>query len=137
METTLILIKPDGVAKGICGEIISRFERRGLKLRGMKLMKLSPERAQMHYEEHTSRAFFGELVNFITSGPLVALAVSGENAVKIARSMMGTTNPLEAAPGTIRGDYALSISHNIIHGSDSQTSAARELKIFFTDDELM
>lgn len=137
METTLVLIKPDGVAKAVCGEIISRFERRGLKVRGMKLMKLSKDQAEKHYEEHKARPFFGELVDFITSGPLVALAISGENAVKVVRTMMGTTNPADAAPGTIRGDFALSISHNIVHGSDSTVSAQRELAIFFTADELV
>lgn len=137
METTLVLIKPDGVAKAVCGEVISRFERRGLKVSGMKLMKLSRALAEKHYEEHKSRPFFGELVDFITSGPLVALAINGENAVKVVRTMMGTTNPADAAPGTIRGDFALSISHNIVHGSDSTTSAERELTIFFTADELV
>lgn len=137
METTLVLIKPDGVAKAVCGEIISRFERRGFKVRGMKLMKLSRELAEKHYEEHKTRPFFGELVEFITSGPLVALAISGENAVKVIRTMMGTTNPADAAPGTIRGDYALTISHNIVHGSDSTASAERELAIFFAANELV
>lgn len=137
METTLVLIKPDGVAKAVCGEVISRFERRGLKIRGMKLMKLSRELAEKHYAEHKERPFFTGLVDFITSGPLVALAVSGENAVKVVRSMMGATNPADAAPGTIRGDFALSISQNIVHGSDSTGSAERELAIFFTANELV
>lgn len=137
METTLVLIKPDGVAKAVCGEIINRFERRGLKIRGMKLIKLSQELAEKHYEEHKEKPFFGGLVDFITSGPLVALAISGENAVKVVRTMMGTTNPADAAPGTIRGDFALSISHNIVHGSDSTTSAERELAIFFAANELV
>lgn len=137
METTLVLIKPDGVAKALCGEIISRFERRGLKIRGVKLMKLSRELAEKHYAEHKERPFFGELVDFITSGPIVALAICGENSVKIVRTMMGVTNPADAAPGTIRGDFALSISHNIIHGSDSVVSAERELNIFFSANELV
>lgn len=137
METTLVLIKPDGVAKAICGEIISRFERRGLTVKGMKLMKLSREIAGKHYEEHQDKPFFGALVDFITSGPVVALAISGENAVKVVRMMMGATNPADAPPGTIRGDYGLVISRNIIHGSDSTASAERELAIFFSSEELV
>ncbi|MCX7780776.1 MAG: nucleoside-diphosphate kinase [Negativicutes bacterium] len=137
METTLVLIKPDGVARKICGDIINRFERRGFTISGMKLMKLSREQAERHYAEHTGKPFFTSLVNFITSGPLVALAVTGENAIKAVRSMMGPTNPLDAAPGTIRGDFALTIGQNIIHGSDSPESAVRELGIFFEPDELL
>ena len=137
METTLVLIKPDGVQKKICGEIIGRLEKKGLTIRGMKLLKLSQEQAEKHYEEHKTKPFFGELVSFITSGPLVALAVGGENSIKVLRAMMGSTNPVEAAPGTIRGDFALSISHNVIHGSDSPASAERELAIYFSIDELI
>lgn len=137
METTLVLIKPDGFQKKICGEIIDRIERKGLSIRGMKLLKLSREQAEKHYEEHKTKPFFAELVSFITSGPLVALAVSGDNAIKVLRTMMGSTNPVDAAPGTIRGDFALSISHNVIHGSDSPFSAERELAIYFSPDELI
>ena len=137
METTLVLIKPDGFQKKICGEIIDRIEKRGLIISGMKLLKLSREQAEKHYEEHKTKPFFAELVSFITSGPLVALAVSGDNAIKVLRTMMGATNPVDAAPGTIRGDFALSISHNVIHGSDSPGSAERELAIYFSPDELV
>ena len=136
MENTLILLKPDAVSKGVCGEIIARFEKRGLKIIGMKMLQLSKEQAAMHYCEHQGKPFFEELVTFITSGPLVAMAVQGENAVKLTRTMMGTTNPLDAAPGTIRGDFAKTMKNNIIHGSDGIMSAEREIKIFFAKSEL-
>ncbi|MDU4960719.1 MAG: nucleoside-diphosphate kinase [Sporomusaceae bacterium] len=136
MEKTLVLVKPDGVKKGLTGEIIRRFEQRGLKLVALKMLCLSADKAQIHYEEHKDKPFFGELVDFITSGPIVAMVVQGEKAVKVVRSMMGTTNPVEAAPGTVRGDFALSMAQNIIHGSDSDTSAAREIQIYFSADEL-
>jgi nucleoside-diphosphate kinase len=136
MEKTLVLVKPDGVQKAVIGDIINRFERRGLKIIGLKMMLLTPEIAGKHYAEHQGKAFFGELVDFITSGPLVAMVVEGENAIKAVRTMMGATNPLEAAPGTIRGDYALNISNNIVHGSDSLTSAEREIGIFFKGNEI-
>ncbi|MDT8901220.1 nucleoside-diphosphate kinase [Anaeroselena agilis] len=137
MEKTLVLVKPDGVAKGLTGEIIARFERRGLTLAALKMLKLTKDKAEIHYAEHKERPFFGELVVFITSGPIVAMVISGENAVKIVRAMMGPTNPADAAPGTVRGDYALSIGQNIIHGSDSPASAAREIEIYFAPDELV
>lgn len=137
MERTLILIKPDGVQRGLIGEIIARIEKRGLKLAGLKLMQATEELAKQHYAEHQARPFFGSLVEFITSGPLVALAVEGPNAIAQMRKMMGSTNPQDAAPGTVRGDYALTVAYNIIHGSDGPESAARELKIFFKDDELV
>lgn len=136
MEKTLVLVKPDGVKKGLTGEIIRRFEQRGLKLVALKMLCLSADKAKIHYEEHKDKPFFGELVDFITSGPIVAMVVQGEKAVKVVRSMMGTTNPVEAAPGTVRGDFALSMAQNIIHGSDSDTSAAREIQIYFSADEL-
>ncbi|MBC8015905.1 MAG: nucleoside-diphosphate kinase [Sporomusaceae bacterium] len=136
MENTLILLKPDAVVKGVCGEVIARFEKRGLKIIGMKMLQLSKEQATVHYSEHQGKPFFEELVTFITSGPLVAMAVRGENAVKLARTMMGTTNPLDAVPGTIRGDLATNMKNNIIHGSDGPMSAEREIKIFFTTSEL-
>lgn len=136
MENTLVLLKPDAVAKGVCGEIIARFERRGLKIIGMKMLQLSREQAAIHYGEHQDKPFFDELVNFIISGPLVAMTVRGENAVKLVRTMMGSTNPLDAVPGTIRGDLATNIKNNIIHGSDSPVSAAREINVFFNDSEL-
>lgn len=135
MEKTLVLVKPDGVQKAVIGDIINRFERRGLKIVGLKMMQLTPETAGKHYAEHQGKPFFGELVDFITSGPLVAMVVAGENAIKAVRTMMGATNPLDAAPGTIRGDYALNISNNIVHGSDSPTSAEREIGIFFGTNE--
>jgi len=136
MEKTLVLVKPDGVQKGVIGDIINRFERRGLKIVGLKMMHLSRELAGKHYAEHEGKPFYNELVDFITSGPLVAMVVAGENAIKAVRAMMGATNPLEAAPGTIRGDYALNIGNNIVHGSDSPESAAREISIFFDSSEI-
>ena len=136
MENTLILLKPDAVAKGACGEIIARFEKRGLKIIGMKMLQLSKEQAAAHYSEHQGKSFFEELIIFITSGPLIAMAIRGENAIKLARTMMGATNPLDAAPGTIRGDFATNLKNNIIHGSDGPISAEREIKIFFTASEL-
>lgn len=136
MEKTLVLVKPDGVKKGLIGEIINRFERRDLKIAGLKMMVMSKAQANNHYNEHIGKPFFAELADFITSGPLVAMVVEGDNAVKAVRIMMGTTNPTEAAPGTIRGDLALSMSSNVIHGSDSISSAQREITIFFADNEI-
>ncbi|MBP2625656.1 MAG: Nucleoside diphosphate kinase [Firmicutes bacterium] len=136
MENTLVLLKPDAVAKGVCGEIIARFEKRGIKIIGMKMLYLSRAQAAIHYSEHQDKPFFDELVNFIISGPLVAIALQGENVVKLVRTMMGSTNPLEAAPGTIRGDLATNIKNNIIHGSDGPVSAKREINIYFNDSEL-
>jgi len=136
MEKTLVLVKPDGVNKGVCGEIIGRFEKRGLKIAGLKMLRLSRDLAQRHYGEHEGKSFFNGLVDFITSGPLVAMIVQGENAVPVVRAMMGATNPVDAAPGTIRGDFALTIGSNIIHGSDSAASAEREISIFFTAGEI-
>lgn len=136
MENTLILLKPDAVFRGVCGDIIARFEKRGLKIIGMKMLQLSKEQAAMHYSEHQGKAFYEELVMFITSGPLVAIVLRGENAIKLTRAMMGTTNPLNAAPGTIRGDFATTMENNIIHGSDGTISAEREIKNFFTTNEL-
>ena len=133
IETTLVLVKPDGVARGLCGEIVARFERRGYELRGARLLRVSRALAQQHYAEHKGKPFFGELVSFITSGPVLAVAVRGENAIAGVRSMMGATNPADSAPGTIRGDYATLLSENIVHGSDSKRSARRELKLFFPD----
>lgn len=133
METTLVLLKPDAVRRGLMAEIIGRFERRGFRFRGMRLLQLDRETAERHYAEHAERPFFGELVAFITSGPIVALALEADGAVQVVRDMMGTTNPLESAPGTIRGDLALVLSENVIHGSDSPASAERELALFFPD----
>ncbi len=132
-ETTLVLVKPDGVSRGLCGEIVSRFERRGYELRGARLLKITRALGQQHYAEHKGKPFFGELVAFITSGPVLALAVRGEGAIAGVRTMMGATNPADSAPGTIRGDLATLLSENIVHGSDSRASAKRELALFFPD----
>ena len=137
METTLILIKPDGVQRGLIGEIINRLERKGLKIVGMKLMQASDKIANEHYAEHVGKPFFASLVDFITSSPLVALAVEGDNAVDVSRNLMGSTNPQDAAPGTIRGDFGMTIGMNLIHGSDSTDSAKRELGIFFDESEIL
>ena len=131
VEHTYVMVKPDGVARGLVGEVISRFERKGLTLENLRMLTITEELAGRHYAEHTEKPFFGELVEFITSGPVVAMAWSGEGAVAVARTLMGVTNPAEAAPGTIRGDFGLIITHNIVHGSDSVQSAERELEIFF------
>jgi nucleoside-diphosphate kinase len=130
MERTLILVKPDAFGRGLSGEIIARFERKGLTLAALKLMQLDEATAKSHYAEHDGKPFFGDLVEFITSGPLVAMVLEGEDAVKAARQLIGATNPLESAPGSIRGDFALSIGENMVHGSDSTESAAREAAIF-------
>lgn len=132
-ERTLVLVKPDGVRRGLSGEIVARFEQRGFTLRGARLMKISRATAQKHYGEHRAKPFFGELVDFITSGPVLALALEGESAIAAVRTMMGATNPVNAAPGTIRGDFALLMGENIVHGSDSKESAKRELALFFPD----
>lgn len=131
VEHTYVMVKPDGVARGLVGEVIGRFERKGLVLEQMRMLTISEEMAGRHYAEHTDKPFFGELVAFITSGPVVAMEWSGEGAVAVARTLMGVTNPAEAAPGTIRGDFGLEITHNVVHGSDSVASAERELGIFF------
>lgn len=133
MDRTLILVKPDAFARGLTGEIIARFERKGLRLVALQQQTLSRETAQTHYAEHKERPFFGELVDFITSGPLVAAVLEGHEAVKAARQAIGATNPLEAATGSIRGDFALEVGQNLVHGSDSNESAAREAAIFFPD----
>ena len=130
-ERTLVLVKPDGVRRGLAGEVISRLEAKGLVLVAMELRTLSRETAEEHYGEHRERPFFGELVEFITGGPLVALVVEGPYAVAGTRRLMGVTNPVEATPGSIRGDFALEIGQNLVHGSDSPESAAREIGIFF------
>lgn len=131
MEKTLILVKPDAFARGLTGEIIARFERKGLKIIAAKHMVVSEELAKQHYAEHVDRPFFGELVSFITSGPIMALVFEGKDAIKAARQVIGATNPLEAAPGSIRGDYGVIVRENLIHASDSEESSAREIKIFF------
>lgn len=131
METTFVMIKPDGVRRGLVGEVISRLERKGLILVRMRMLTIPEEMAKRHYGEHADKPFFGELVSFITGGPVVAMEWSGPSAVAVARSVMGGTNPLDAAPGTIRGDFGTVITENIVHGSDSPASAERELALFF------
>ena len=131
VENTYVMVKPDGVARGLVGDVISRFENKGLELVQMRMLTIDSDLAGRHYAEHTEKPFFGELVDFITSGPVVAMEWSGESAVSVARTLIGGTNPVDAAPGTIRGDLATVITHNIVHGSDSLESAERELGIFF------
>ena len=137
MEKTLVLVKPDGVQRGLVGKIISRLETKGFRLVALKLMNVSRKLAEEHYGEHVDKPFFGDLVRFITSSPIVAMAIEGENAVQVVRTTMGLTNPQEAAPGTIRGDFGLTIGMNQIHGSDSGESATRELDLFFEPSEIL
>jgi nucleoside-diphosphate kinase len=132
-QRTLVLIKPDGVRRGVIGDVVSRIERKGLRIVAMDLRTLNPDTAQTHYAEHLSKPFFGSLVEFITSGPLVALVAEGERAVEAVRALAGATDPIAASPGTIRGDYGLEVQQNLVHGSDSQDSAEREIKIFFPE----
>ena len=137
MERTYLMVKPDGVQRGLCGEIVSRFEKKGLKLVAMKLMVIPKEVAENHYGEHKGKPFFPSLISYITSGPVLAMVWEGEDAVSVCRNMMGKTNPKESAPGTIRGDYGMQVGMNIIHGSDSVESAEREISIFFRPEELV
>lgn len=137
MEKTFLMVKPDGVQRNLIGEIVSRFEKKGFRLAGAKLMVISQELAEQHYGEHKERPFFGELVDFITSGPVFAMVWEGENVITTARQMMGATNPKDAASATIRGDFAVTVGKNIIHGSDSAESAAREIGLFFKEEELV
>ncbi|WP_110112972.1 nucleoside-diphosphate kinase [Bacillus sp. CGMCC 1.16541] len=137
MEKTFIMVKPDGVQRNIIGEIVARFERKGFQLVGAKLMNISTELAENHYGEHKEKPFFGDLVGFITSGPVFAMVWQGENVIASSRQMMGKTNPKEALPGTIRGDYGLIVDKNVIHGSDSPESAEREIGLFFKEEELV
>lgn len=133
MEETLVLIKPDGVKRQICGEILTRYERKGLIIRAMKLLQTPIELAQEHYAEHKDKPFFGELVDFITSGPVLAFVLAGKNAVTSVRTINGATNPVDATPGSIRGDYALTMDSNVVHASDSVDSAAREIHLWFPE----
>ena len=133
MDRTLILVKPDAFARGLTGEIIARFERKGLRIVAAKHMTVTEDLAKQHYGEHEGKPFFGELVEFITSGPIVALVLEGDSAIRAARQVIGATNPLEAAPGSIRGDFALEVGHNMVHGSDAPESAEREVALFFPD----
>ena len=133
MQRSLILVKPDAFARNLTGEIISRFERKGLRLEALKLMTIERELAERHYEEHTGKPFFEELVEFITSGPLVAMVLAGERAVEAARQVIGATDPLKADAGSIRGEYAVAVGQNMVHGSDSDAAAAREVELFFPE----
>lgn len=137
MERTLILLKPDAVQRGLCGDILARFERKGLQLAGVKLMKIPVSLAERHYEQHKGKPFYDGLVKFMTSSPVIALALQGKDAITIARKMMGATFGSKAEPGTIRGDYGVSNSFNLIHGSDSPEAAERELGLFFKPEELV
>jgi nucleoside-diphosphate kinase len=137
VERTLVLVKPDGVARGLTGELVRRYEARGLVLRAAKLLRVTEELAGEHYEEHREKPFFGELIRFITGGPTFASVLEGENAIAAVRATNGATNPLDAAPGTIRGDFALANPFNLVHGSDAPESAAREIALWFADDELV
>lgn len=136
-ERTLVLLKPDAVARRLCGEILARFERKGLKIAGMKMLQVTPELAKQHYAEHVHKPFYPLLESFITSGPVVALALEGPEAVTVVRGMMGSTNGRQSAPGTIRGDLGLSRQMNLVHGSDSPEAAAKELAIYFRPEELL
>jgi nucleoside-diphosphate kinase len=133
MDRTLILVKPDAFARALTGEVIARFERKGLRIVALKHMTVDRDTAERHYEEHRERPFFGDLVDFITGGPLVAMVLEGHEAVKAARQLIGATNPIEAAPGSIRGDFGLEVQTNLVHGSDSPESAQREIGIFFPE----
>ncbi len=136
-QRTLVLLKPDAVNRRLIGEIISRFEKKGLKIIAMKMLWLSRERAEKHYEVHKDKPFYESLIDYITSGPIVAMVLEGDRAIEVVRKMMGKTNGIEAEPGTIRGDFAMSIQNNLVHGSDSEESAKREIPIFFDDSELL
>ncbi|MCW3020983.1 MAG: nucleoside-diphosphate kinase [Conexibacter sp.] len=133
VDRTLILVKPDAFARGLTGEILARFERKGLKIAALKLVTTARETAETHYAEHAERPFFGELVDFITSAPLVALVLEGQDVVKASRQLIGATNPLEATTGSIRGDFAIEIGQNLVHGSDSPESAQREIAVWFPE----
>jgi nucleoside-diphosphate kinase len=137
LEQTLVLIKPDAMQRRLAGEILARFECRGLAVKGAKLLQVEREMAERHYAEHVEKPFFGELVDFITSSPTLALMLEGESAVSVVRTTIGATNPTDAAPGTIRGDLALAMPDNLVHGSDSPESARREIELWFSDDELV
>jgi nucleoside-diphosphate kinase len=132
-QRTLILVKPDAFERGLSGEVLARFERKGLRIVALKLMRADEDLANVHYAEHTDKPFFGELVSFITRGPLVAAVFEGHEAVDAARKVIGATNPVDAAPGSIRGDFALEVTYNMVHGSDSPQSAEREIGIWFPD----
>jgi len=137
IERTFAMVKPDGVRRGLVGDVVKRLETRGFRIVGMKLMRISRELARRHYGEHEGKPFFEGLVSFITSGPVVAMVIEGENAILEWRKMMGATDPKDAAPGTVRGDHALVIDENVVHGSDAPATAEREIQIFFEQSELL
>ena len=136
-ERTLVLLKPDALHRRLAGEIISRFEKKGLKIVAMKMLWVSRELAEKHYEVHKGKPFYESLLDYITSGPIIAMVLEGESAIKVVRNLMGKTNGVEAAPGTIRGDYSVSIQNNLVHGSDSPESAEREISLFFKPQEIL
>lgn len=137
VERTFVMVKPGGVERGLVGEVIRRFEARGYVLRGLKLMKVPAKLAKEHYGEHKDKPFFGELIDGITAGPVAAMVIEGESAVQVARTMIGATNPVDAAPGTIRGDLAMEMGENVVHGSDSLASAKREIGLWFDKAEVL
>lgn len=137
MERTLVLVKPNGVARGLVGEVVSRLERRGLTVKGARMLMVSQELASRHYAEHMGKGFYADLVSFITSAPVFAMVVAGPSVVSVVRTMMGATNPLDAAPGTVRGDFGLDMGQNVVHSSDSPASAEREIALFFSEEDLV
>lgn len=137
LEKTFVMVKPDGVQRGLIGEIISRLERKGFKIVALKMLKISRELAENHYAEHKAKPFFSSLISYITSAPVVAMVVEGNNAVKVVRKLVGATNPAEAEPGTIRGDFGLDLGRNVVHASDSIASAEREIRLFFKEEEIL
>jgi nucleoside-diphosphate kinase len=137
VSRTFVMVKPDGVRRGLAGTVIARFEQKGLRLAGLKLLEVTPELAAQHYAEHREKPFYPELVRFITSGPVVAMVLEGRDAVQVVRKLMGATDPVKAEPGTIRGDHALAITENIVHGSDSDESAEREIALYFGAGEIV
>ena len=137
MQRTLVLIKPDAIERGLAGEIIARLERKGLKIVAMRMLQMDKAMAERHYAIHEDKPFFPTLVDFITSSPIIAAVVEGKNAVEVVRQMMGETDPLQAAPGTIRGDFGLDIGQNLIHGSDSEENAQQEISLFFSEEEIL
>ena len=137
MERTLVIIKPDGVQRGLIGPIITRLERRGLKITAMKMIQIDYDLAKRHYAVHEGKSFYEKLLEYITSGPVVVMVVEGKEAIEVARRTMGATNPMEAAPGTIRADYGLEIGRNLVHGSDGAETAAFEIPLFFNEDEIL
>lgn len=137
MERTLVLVKPNGVARGLVGEVVSRLERRGFEIKAARMLVVSQDLAERHYAEHVGKPFYADLVDFITSGPVFAMVVQGPSAISVVRAMMGATNPLNAAPGTVRGDFALDMGQNVVHSSDGPESAEREIGLFFAPEDLV